>query len=570
VRIFIGSSGESRKTAEEIAEFVVECGHEPMPWYNKKAFPPGDVTFTRLFQLSKEVDGAVFVFSEDDQILTRGKQNFQPRDNVILEFGLFARSLGPYRSIICIVGEPSLPVDIAGLTWIKVTNMDAAMPRLRDWLGQLTAGGVKDSEVGDEITIDYLKQSERERFTLRLCDALATARDIVMVGSGVAILGKPSVVGNLMRRAASGECKVAIHLANPYSPAVETRLIEEEQGIFKPPDGKNGLLGRLATLLDAWRACGQPDSVAIKVGMHYPTFALIIVDDEYFIYPYSYRTLGNYSPVFVFSKKARAHTEIIHFFDEHYRRIKEDAIDAELIFGTENLRKDALYGFAAYFIPEATSELYQLGTEVLGYDVRGKQSFNSKWEASVDQATVFGFHMTVCDALYFLTEGEIRMALAEVEYLIAGFPEFELIDLRVESDFPYPGAVSISARDPSGELKCLHQEFVHRLYRRAIASDYTLGKQPDRLVGDDEEDFLLKRYHAPHILHRFNPHFTLLDRQNDNPNDYNQVKESFDAKLTTEQKRRIKIDRLAIMSWSPIEGRWSIQRELTLPKPGSR
>ena len=570
MRIFIGSSGESRKTAEEIAAFVVECGHEPMPWYNKKAFPPGDITFTRLFQLSKEVDGAVFVFSEDDQVLIRGKQNFQPRDNVILEFGLFARSLGPYRSIICIVGEPSLPVDIAGLTWIKVTNMDAAMPRLRDWLAQLTSGGAKDSDVGDEITIDYLRQSEREKFTLRLCDALATARNIVMVGSGVAILGKPSVVGNLMRRAASGECSVAIHLANPYSPAVETRLIEEEQDTFKPPDGKNGLLARLATLLDAWRACDRPDSVAIKVGMHYPTFALIIVDDEYFIYPYSYRTLGNYSPVFVFSKKTRAHTEIIHFFDEHYRRIKEDAIDAELIFGTENLRKETLYGFAVYFIPEATSDIYQLGTKILGYDVRSKQPFDSKWKACVEQASVFGFHMTVCDALYFLTEGEIRMALAEVEYLLAGFPEFELIDLRIESDFPYPGAVSISAKDPSGELRSLHQEFVHRLYRRAIASDYTLGIQPCRLVGDDEEDFLIKRYHAPYILHRFKPHFTLLDRQNDESNDYNQVKESFDARFSTEKKRGIKVDRLAIMSWSPIEGRWSIRRELALSKPGYR
>jgi Predicted nucleotide-binding protein containing TIR-like domain len=568
MKIFIGSSGESRKTAEELAAFVIECGHEPMPWYNLKAFPPGDVTFTRLIELSKEVDGAVFVFSEDDQIVSRTKEKFQPRDNVILEFGLFARSLGPRKAIICKVGEPSLPLDIAGVTWIKVTNMDAAMPRLRDWLIQLESGGVR--EIGDEITIDYLKHSERERFTERLSERLATAHNVVMTGSGVAVLGRPSVVSKLMQRAASGECTVTIHLANPYSPAVETRLIEEEQGLFKPPDGKNGLLGRLATLLHAWRTFGSPDSVSIKVGMHYPTFALIIVDDEYFIYPYSYCTLGNYSPVFVFSKKTPAHAEIIHFFDEHYRRIKEDAIDAELMFGTENLRQDALHSFAVYFIPEGRAELYRLGSEVLGYDVRAKKSMKSKWETCVDRASLFGFHLTICDALYFPNEGGIRAALAEVEYLICDFPQFELTDLAIEVDFPEPGAVSISVRDPSGELGCLHYEMVHRLYRRAFASNYTLGLPARRQFADDEEDFLMRRYGAPYILHRFNPHFTLLNQQSHIPKDYEQLKETFDSLFSTEKKRRIKVDGLAVMSWSPVEGRWTIAKEFKLPKPGYR
>ena len=570
MKIFIGSSGESRKTAEEIAAFVDVCGHDAMPWYDFKTFPPGDVTFTRLIELSKEVDGAVFVFSEDDQIVSRAKEKFQPRDNVILEFGLFARSLGPRKAIICKVGEPSLPVDIAGVTWIKVTNMNAAMPRLRDWLTQLESGGIKDIEILDEITIEYLKHSERERFTQRLSDALATARNIVMTGSGVAVLGRPVVISKLMQRAANGECKVAIQLANPFSPAVETRLIEEEQGIIKPPDGRNGLLGRLNTLLHAWRTFGSPDSVSIKVGMHYPTFALIIVDDDYFIYPYSYRTLGNYSPVFVFSKKTPAHAEIIHFFDEHYQRIKEDAIDAELMFGTDKLQQDALCSLAVYFIPEATAELYRFGSEVLGYDVRAKQPMKSKWETCVDRAGLFGFHLTICDALYFPNEGGIRASLAEVEYLISDFPQFELTDLSLEADFPEPGAVSILVRDPSGELGCLHYEMVNRLYRRAFASNYTLGLPTRRQFADDNEDFLMRRYGAPYILHRFNPHFTLLNEQRDAPNDYQQLKDAFDSLFTTEKKRKIKVDRLAIMSWSPVAGRWTISREFKLPKLGSR
>jgi hypothetical protein len=65
--------------------------------------------------------------------------------------------------------------------------------------------------------------------------------------------------------------------------------------------------------------------------------------------------------------------------------------------------------FAIYFVPPAESPFYQLGTHVLGYDVRGRTSatmppgleadfgrFDAAWTAI---ARPFGFHLTVCDAL---------------------------------------------------------------------------------------------------------------------------------------------------------------------------
>jgi hypothetical protein len=39
-----------------------------------------------------------------------------------------------------------------------------------------------------------------------------------MMGSGLAVLGHPAMVTHLMDRAAQGECRVEIYMANPFSP----------------------------------------------------------------------------------------------------------------------------------------------------------------------------------------------------------------------------------------------------------------------------------------------------------------------------------------------------------------
>src|SRR5258708_12983813 len=65
--------------------------------------------------------------------------------------------------------------------------------------------------------------------------------------------------------------------------------------------------------------------------------------------------------------------------------------------------------FAVYFIPQADDPFYQLGTQILGYDVREKRrvtvpatllaglgEIDPSW---VSEALPFGFHLTICDAL---------------------------------------------------------------------------------------------------------------------------------------------------------------------------
>ncbi|MGV3618421.1 MAG: TIR domain-containing protein [Fimbriimonas sp.] len=95
VKIFIASSRESIPLVREIEVWLAEQGHEPVPWDKPGLFMPSEQTFKILTELSRNVEAAVFIFGEDDRVWYRGDTVPQPRDNVLIEYGLFAGQLGP-------------------------------------------------------------------------------------------------------------------------------------------------------------------------------------------------------------------------------------------------------------------------------------------------------------------------------------------------------------------------------------------------------------------------------------------------------------------------------------------
>lgn len=554
LRVFIGCASESTTTADRIAAIVKSYGHEPLVWTDRKAFLAGEAILSKLIEHSRTVDAAILIFSPDDETVSRGTRGYQPRDNVLMEYGLFAGTLGQKRSVICTTGELKMPVDVAGIVYIDFANEWDAKLRLKEWLDSIQAQPA-DPEV---IGVGLFKSSNHERFTERIRMRLTVAKSIVMMGSGVAILGRPDVVDDLMRRAKAGQYdKVEIYLANPFSPAVEIRLIEEEQGSVKPPDGKRGLLDRLETLLHCWIYNGRPTCVKIKLCDHYPTFALLIIDGDYFVYPYSYRLLGNFSPVLAFSSNNPAHQDFVTFLTDHYQRIRSDALEAEQILHRPKFFRDDLSAFAVFFVPSEDSDLYKFGSAVIGYDVRSRQQVDSQWQAYVGQAAQFGIHLTICDALYFRNNAEVVSAIAEVIYLAKEFSAFELRHLRLKHDYPRKDQVAISIVDASDELHSLHSELVHRLYRRAVASDYTLkhASIDQGIAGNGLH--MMNRYHAPFILNRFQPHFTLFS--NCGSEDWKRCKKDLDTLFTPRVSRcNVTVDRLAIMGRSAQDGKWSI------------
>jgi hypothetical protein len=114
VRIFIGSSSEGREVARNLeAELGDTC--EVVRW-DRDVFEPSGYALDSLVEVAAGVDFAVLVATPDDTTESRGETTPSVRDNVVLEFGLFAGALGRRRTYLLATGELKLPTDVLGLT----------------------------------------------------------------------------------------------------------------------------------------------------------------------------------------------------------------------------------------------------------------------------------------------------------------------------------------------------------------------------------------------------------------------------------------------------------------------
>jgi 3',5'-cyclic AMP phosphodiesterase CpdA len=412
------------------------------------------------------------------------------------------------------------------------------------------------------------QKSDMPEFAEHIQRLIAGAKSVVMIGTGLNILQKDPMAVDILNKAAAGKLTIEIFLADPYSPAIHTRLIEEELGEKPPPVGRSGLVNNLKSLLEVWRNHGSPQSISINLFGNYPTFALIIVDGWYFLYPYGFARLGNFSPVLTYSKDNPADQDVVDFLDQQYQRIKAHSTNAEDAFISRTNRISDISGlhpFALYFIPPPNSPLYKFGSTVLGYDAYEEKIMDSHWNDWAGLASCYGFHLTICDVLYFLTQAEIASIKAEVEFVLKYFfTPFKLTNLRLRSGFPDEHSISLLVDDPTGSLESLHCEMVHRVYRRATSSNYHCGRDP--LNRDDQCDralFMIRNYHAPYILQKFTPHFTLLSNvaKADLSKVENKLRKLFNhhaADLT------VHVDRLSFMDFSKQSNRWNVGKEVAI------
>ena len=437
------------------------------------------------------------------------------------------------------------------------------------------------------------------QFEDRLHNLARSASLIRLVGTGLEILREPHFTETIIKRASKGECDLEVYLADPFSPAVESRLVEENLGGSVPvPTGLRGIIRRANDLTLQWRQ-SRPlpnQKFEVKLFTHGPTFALLAFDDTYFFYPYGCTRLGNFSPAFELHGGESTWKEVIGFFEQQFELVRRSSTSMARLtaHGKTSVHLDAeLWPFAVYYVPPPESALYRFGTSVLGYDVQNNlPPVNSEFQKYVKKTKSFGFHMTVCDALYFLTPHERRTAAAEAEFITSDFQPFELRNLGVQAGVPDASSISLVPRDLSGTLEALNHEFVTRLYRRAVASNYTLGiAKADRDEDTERASLMIQKYLAPYILARFQPHFSLLSDVP--PNRLRQLTEDLTVMLEREYKKdaarggnrsaraaggmTVWVDKLAVMSTrAKLEDKefsedqekyrdyWAIQKEISL------
>ena len=114
--MFIGSSAEGLPIAEAI-QLNLDYACEVTIW-SQGVYGLGQGTLGSLVDRLNDFDFAALILTPDDVTLSRDVIKQSPRDNVLLELGLFIGALGRERSFIVYDRGASLklPSDLAGVT----------------------------------------------------------------------------------------------------------------------------------------------------------------------------------------------------------------------------------------------------------------------------------------------------------------------------------------------------------------------------------------------------------------------------------------------------------------------
>lgn len=125
---FIGSSAEGEPYAEALRVHLEDAGVPARLW-SLETFAAGKTTLETLEEQLDQCSFAVLVVTPDDELSKRGSFKLAPRDNVMLEYGMFLGRLGRERTFLLAprgLKELHLPSDLLGMTLKLYTHRDDA------------------------------------------------------------------------------------------------------------------------------------------------------------------------------------------------------------------------------------------------------------------------------------------------------------------------------------------------------------------------------------------------------------------------------------------------------------
>ncbi|HLZ62075.1 MAG TPA: DUF1045 domain-containing protein [Ktedonosporobacter sp.] len=233
--------------------------------------------------------------------------------------------------------------------------------------------------------------------------------------------------------------------------------------------------------------------------------------------------------------------------------------------------------FAVYYIPPAIDPCYQLGTQILGYDVRTQRSvemppdlqeyfgqFHTGWTA---ESQPFGFHLTISDALD-CNWATIPLVERELGDLLACFQPTTLFTLQRRDDHAVgiwgkPGRHTlVLLYEPNEYLRMLHTLITARINPLANGSGYLQRylSHPERELPAHKVQ-QLRLFYSPTVLDNWYPHFTLL-----NPYTEEDVAEMA-ARLAQrfEPYKQFTLHSVCLLVQRDEEARWQIYREFHRP-----
>lgn len=128
LKCLISSSSEDLHIVEQISNFLIEEGIEPIRW--DRGFKPGMTIFENLQNTISEVDFVIALIPSSES------NSSKVLENVLFEMGMI---IGMGKPLIPLVkNEPNvtLPTDIAGIMYLQYesTNIESSLHHIRNWI----------------------------------------------------------------------------------------------------------------------------------------------------------------------------------------------------------------------------------------------------------------------------------------------------------------------------------------------------------------------------------------------------------------------------------------------------
>jgi Predicted nucleotide-binding protein containing TIR-like domain len=189
LQLFIGSSSEGLRIAEAIAGSL-SSDAQVVRW--PTSVKTGETIIEGLDRISRQIDFAVFVFSDDDRIISRRQPGKAPRDNVVFELGLFSGRLGRDRCYVVCDERLKLLSDLQGVrtaSYKPSTDRGLrhalALSRIGQALGITPATADPDKDPGlhealqkasAEVRALMIEKGEFEKISASELEAIVAAR----------------------------------------------------------------------------------------------------------------------------------------------------------------------------------------------------------------------------------------------------------------------------------------------------------------------------------------------------------------------------------------------------------
>jgi hypothetical protein len=374
----------------------------------------------------------------------------------------------------------------------------------------------RSSEHSDEkLIISGRSPSNTPEFYQEVERLIKDAHRVKFISMGLQVLLEGHILETLTQRAISEKVEVVACLANPFSPEVIDRLIEEESAGNRPPVGRLGIERNIRALLKHLDNVNNPSNFRVLLFEHYPTYATYMIDRDVFIVPYMYRMLGWQAPVLHFKDKGSA---VARSLVDSAERMLKDAVPAQDVFGSERIRRkqsDDWTQVCVAIIPDAKQRVSRFGAAAVGFDIsRGSRAETSLGtilglEKSVGDLAERGFCAPVVGPLYLPNQPAVQRVVATLTLVAADLPRFHLTNWRIEDRWRTTGEIVLSCQDDSGVAEALHSELAPRVYRRALTVLPPGGRPATGGRFAARDSLMIRRYGSPDVLSRFDVHFPI-------------------------------------------------------------